>query len=201
MATAAPLVTSGALTWAHCGWGDAPVRYAKRSWRAPVVDLARLAAGDGTAAARRWVERTRAPKLVVANQTRVIEAAVDPDGAWVPSVPALAVVPRDPADLWRLAAAILAPAATAWLARRAAGTALTRRGLRVAAPDLAALPLPAGDAAAWDEAATTVRALAADPGTDPGPFLAAAGAAYGAPELAGWWRGRQTTRPAPAQRG
>ena len=201
MATAAPLVTSGALAWAHCGWGDAPVRYAKRSWRAPVVDLARLAAGDGTAAARRWVERTRAPKLVVANQTRVIEAAVDPDGAWVPSVPALAVVPRDPADLWRLAAAILAPAATAWLARRAAGTALTRRGLRVAAPDLAALPLPAGDAAAWDEAVTTVRALAADPGTDPGPFLAAAGAAYGAPELAGWWRDRQTTRPAPARRG
>ncbi|HKE75445.1 MAG TPA: N-6 DNA methylase [Acidimicrobiales bacterium] len=199
-ATAAPLVTSGALGWARCGWGDAPVRYGKRAWRAPVVDLARLAAGDGTAAARRWVERTRAPKLVVANQTRVIEAAVDPDGAWVPSVPALAVVPRDPGDLWRLAAAVLAPAATAWLARRAAGTALTRRGLRVAAPDLAVLPLPA-DAAAWDDAAAAARVLAGDPGADPGPFLAAAGAAYRAPDLAGWWRDRQTTRPPPPRRG
>ena len=31
----APLVTSGALDWAACSWGDRPVRFAKRRWRRP----------------------------------------------------------------------------------------------------------------------------------------------------------------------
>ena len=137
----APLVTSGALDWAACTWGDRPVRYARRRWSAPVVDADRLAGAP--VVARRWVARTAAPKLVVATQTRVLEAAVDTGGTWVPSVPALAVVPHDPVDLWRLAAAVLAPAATAWLAHRAVGTALDRAALKVAKPDLAALPLPA----------------------------------------------------------
>jgi hypothetical protein len=194
----APLVTSGALGWATCTWGAAPARFAKRRWQAPVVDLARLA-GEGSPPARRWVDRTRGPKIVVANQTRVVEAAVDRAGTWVPSVPALAVVPHAPGDLWRLAAAVLSPAATAWLARRAAGTALDRRALRVAAPHLATLPLPA-DAAAWDAAAAALRRVGDDPGARE-EYLAAAGAAYGAPELAAWWRSLDTTRPAPTRRG
>ena len=112
----APLVTSGALDWAASSWGERPVRYARRRWHAPVVDLDRLMATPPVA--RRWVARCRAPKLVVGTQTRVVEAAVDAGGTWVPSVPALAVVPHDPDDVWRLAAAVLAPAATAWLAHR-----------------------------------------------------------------------------------
>lgn len=191
--TVAPLVTSGALDWAASGWGQRPARYAKRRWQAPVVDLGRLAAG-GPPVARRWVERTRAPKLVVATQTRVVEAAVDVAGTWVPSVPALAVVPAATDDLWRLAAAVLSPAATAWLVRRSPGTALDRGAIKVAGPDLAALPLPAGPEA-WEAAAHALRAFTVRP--QPrllDDYLDAIGRAYGTPgTLSGWWRRRAGT--------
>ncbi len=184
----APLVTSGAVDWATCTWGERPIRYAKRRWDAPVVDLRRLPS-DAPPVAQRWVRRTRAPKLVVATQTRVVEAAVDVEGTWVPSVPTLAVVPHDAGDLWRLAAAVLSPAATAWLARRSAGTGLDRGALKVAGPDLATLPLPLDDEA-WAAAADALRAHLAGPtpaGLD--RYLAAAGRAYATDaSLAAWWR-------------
>jgi hypothetical protein len=185
----APLVTSGVVDWAACGWGERPVRYAKRRWEAPVVDRARLAR-DAPPIAQRWVERTTAPKLIVATQTRVVEAAIDVEGRWVPSVPTVAVVPHDAEDLWRLAAAVLSPAATMWLTHRAAGTGLDRGALKVAGPDLAALPLPL-DADAWDEAAEALRAYVAAPGDARlGTYLDAAGRAYpGSAPLAAWWRG------------
>ncbi len=190
----APLVTSGAVDWAACTWRERPVRYAKRRWHAPVVDLERLVAAP--AVARRWVDRTRVPKLVVATQTRVVEAAVDAAGAWVPSVPALAVVPGPGLGLWHLAAAVLSPAATAWLVRRATGTGLERGALKVAAPDLAALPLPAGAAGdCWDAAADALARFAA--GRDPAAldaYLDAIGRAYGTPAaLDRWWRQRAGT--------
>jgi hypothetical protein len=189
-----PLVTSGLIDWLGCSWGCRTARFAKRTWRAPVVDLVELERAGGRAA-RRWVARTRVPKLVVATQTRIVEAAVDADGSWVPSVPVVSVVPHDPADLWRLAAAVASPAATAWLLGRAPGTALARGALKVAGPDLLALPLPA-DHGAWDEAASAVRVLTAGP---PSPaagdrFLDAAAAAYATPpSLTAWWRGRAGT--------
>jgi hypothetical protein len=197
---AAPLVTSGALDWAACTWGRRPVRYAKRRWQVPVVDLGHVAA-DAPPIARRWVERTRVPKLVVATQTRVVEAGIDTEGGWVPSVPALAVLPT-PVDtareaevgLWHLAAALLSPAATAWLVRRAAGTGLERGVLKVAAPDLAALPLPA-DRGGWDAAAGALAAFVAGPGEESlAAYLDAIGAAYGtAASLSRWWRQRAGT--------
>jgi hypothetical protein len=188
----AALVTSGAIDWAACAWGERPIRYAKRRWAAPVVDLARLQAAPPIA--RRWVARTRVPKLVVATQTRVVEAAVDVDGTWVPSVPTLAVLPTDPDDLWHLGAAVLSPAATAWLARRSAGTGLERGALKVAGPDLVALPLPA-DTAAWDAAATALRSFvrAPDPPTLEA-YLDAAARAYGVgAAVTAWWRARAGT--------
>jgi hypothetical protein len=191
---AAPLVTSGLIDWLGCSWGRRPARFAKRTWRAPVVDLAELE-GTGGRAAQRWVARARVPKLLVATQTRVVEAAVDAAGSWVPSVPVVSVVPHDPADLWRVVAAVVSPAATAWLLGRAPGTALAPGAIKVAAPDLLALPLPA-DRGAWDEAAAAVRALttrAASPAACDG-FLAAAAAAYATPpSLTAWWRERART--------
>jgi hypothetical protein len=158
-----------------------------------VVDPALLAA-EGPAAARRWVARTGGPKVLVATQSRVVEPAVDEGGTWVPSVPAIAVVPTEPGELWRLAAALASPAATVWLLRRAPGVALARGALKVAARDVAELPLPA-DAAAWDDAAVALRALATADGTPGGDaleaFVAAAAAAYGSPpEVVAWWRVR-----------
>jgi N-6 DNA Methylase len=187
----APLVTSGLIDWLGCSWGRRPARFAKRTWRAPVVDLAELEITGGHAA-RRWVARARVPKVLVATQTRIVEAAVDATGSWVPSVPVVSLVPHDSADLWRVAAAVVSPAATAWLLGRAPGTALARGALKVAAPELLALPLPA-DRAAWDRAAAAVHDLAtgtASPETC-GRFLEAAAAAYATPpSLTDWWRER-----------
>jgi hypothetical protein len=193
----APLITSGLIDWLGCSWGRRPARFAKCTWRAPVVDLAELESVGGRAA-QRWVARARVPKLLVATQTRVVEAAVDGSGSWVPSVPVVAVVPHDPADLWRVAAAVASPAATAWLLGRAPGTALARDAIKVAAPDLLALPLPA-DRGAWDEAAAAARAVttgaAAESPAARDRFLAAATAAYAtAPTLPAWWRERARTR-------
>jgi hypothetical protein len=188
----APLVTAGALDWGRSAWGRRPVRFAKRSWTAPVIDLDRVEA-EGTPAARRWVVRTRGPKLVVATQTKVLELAVDEAGDWVPSVPVIAVVPHDPEDLWPLAAALASPAVTAWLFRRAPGAALTRSALKIAAGDIAQVPLPS-DAVAWKAATDAFRALVQDGEDDDGAlgaFVEAAAAAYGsAPTLVGWWRQR-----------
>jgi len=180
------------LDWGTCAWGARPIRFAKRRWQAPVVDLALLAAG-GPSAAARWVERTRRPKVVVATQTRTLEPAVDVDGTWVPSVPALAVIPHDRDDLWHLGAALAAPAATAWLARRAAGTGLERAAVRVSGPDVAALPLPP-DRAEWDRAAEAWRAYTVRPGQRARErYLAAAARAYEAPEaVTAWWRAQST---------
>jgi hypothetical protein len=188
----APLVTSGVLDWGRSRWGDRPVRYAKRRWRAPVVDGERLA--DVPPIARRWVERTRGPKLVVASQTPVVEAAVDLDGRCVPSVPALAVMPHAPGELWRLAAAVLSPAATVWLELRTGGTALDRGALKVTGPDLAALPLPV-DPVAWEDAAVALRRHVDDPSaTTLDRYVDAAARAYAIDaDVTAWWWDRAGT--------
>jgi hypothetical protein len=118
----------------------------------------------------------------------------------VPSVPVLAVLPMatdtdTDTDLddavWRIAAAVAAPAATAWLFRRAPGTALGRTALKVAARDLTALPLPR-DGAAWTAATTALRAWSAVPSAGAlATYVDAATAMYGSsPELVAWWRAR-----------
>ncbi|HMQ26472.1 MAG TPA: N-6 DNA methylase, partial [Acidimicrobiales bacterium] len=75
-----PLITTGLIDLAGCGWGERPARYAKARWAAPVVDLETLAADDPALA--RWVDDRLVPKVVVATQTRVIEAVADVEGRW-----------------------------------------------------------------------------------------------------------------------
>lgn len=199
------LVTAGVLDWGRCVWGERPTRFAKQPWQAPVVD-ADLAPDEPTAIVRaglRWAERHRCPKILVASQTRVVEAAVDEAGTWVPSVPVVSVVPHDPADLWRLAAAVSSPAATAWLFRRAPGTALGKGALKIAASDLAALPLPP-PGAAWDDAASALRAYACEEASPAhqARFADAAAAMYGSSaELVTWWQDRLDPPLAPARPG
>jgi hypothetical protein len=190
------LVTAGVVDWGRSRWGERTTKFAKRAWRAPVVDRRRfgqLGADEQTPivrAALRWAERNRRPKVIVATQTRVVEAAVDERGEWVPSVPVLGVLPHDPAHLWLVAAAVSAPAATAWLFRRAPGTALGRSALKVAAGDLSQLPLPVDDTT-WAAAA---RALGDG---DFEAYVGAATAMYSSPpDLVAWWRTR-LGRPAP----
>ena len=53
------------------------------------------------------------PKVLVASQTKVIEAVVDEAGRAVPGTPVVSVEPTDPeVDVWHLAALLTSPVAT-----------------------------------------------------------------------------------------
>ena len=135
-----PLVTSGLIDPGRCLWGERPVRFAKREFSAPRVELARL-----DTAMRGWARRKLVPKVLVANQTRIVEAVADPEGAWLPGVPVSSLVPTAEASVWELAAVLTSPVAgaAAWFA--AAGTGLSARAIRLGPAALASLPWPAGD--------------------------------------------------------
>ena len=99
-----PLVTSGLIEPAELRWGRTSCRFARRRWTAPVVDHEALRAENPTVGA--WSDARRRPKLLVASQTRIIEAVADPSGHLVP--PRYRWCrwnPENPRDLWRVAAA------------------------------------------------------------------------------------------------
>jgi hypothetical protein len=190
----APLVTSGLIDLGRHRWGERPVRFAKRTWDRPVVDLDSLRDEGGRAAA--YADRVRRPKVVVASQTRVVEAAADPRGACVPSTPVISVIPRRPDLVAPIAALLASPAVSARLAARLVGTGLAPGSLRVTGGALAAVPLPQ-DADAWDEGTRAFEAWLAGgspPGTAgrwAGPLLAAHGLeGDAAARVLRWWRPR-----------
>lgn len=145
----APLVTSGLIDVGAMAWGVRPATFAKQRWERPDVDLGGALADHPRLA--RWVRRVRRPKVVVASQTRVVEAAVDRAGSWLPAPPVVSVVPSAPELVGRVAALLAAPPVTAWVAQRMAGAALTPGSLRVSGPLLASIPLPV-DRLGWDRA-------------------------------------------------
>lgn len=177
------VVTSGLVDPGRVRWGERPARIGGRRFERPGVDPHDL---DGRVAA--WVRARLAPKVLVATQTRVLEAAADPWGRFVPLTPVLSVHPHDPADVWRIAAALTAPAATAWALHHYGGTALHREAVKLSARQVLDVPLP-GDLGAWEAAAD---ALAA------GDVDTCAGAlAHGEADLLAWWRARRPPPPAP----
>lgn len=182
------LITSGSIDPLRHR-ADSDTRFAKRRWTHPTIDVGSL---DGRAA--RWVRRQAAPKLLVATQTRVVEAVVDPGGDLVGSVPVIVVTPRDPDDLWRLAAALHAPVTTAWMLRRSAGTALSNDACKPTAALLSDVPLPL-DLAAWDAAADVARLLGAGDNRWE-DFARLADRAYGVddPTVRSWWLARLPVR-------
>lgn len=155
-----PLVTTGLVDPLACHWGKRPIRYARRTWQAPVVDGVGLGLAGGPLAT--WLAARLRPKVLVTSQTRTLEAVVDHEGRWVPGVPLISVLPRPDISLWRVVTAILAPAATAWALRQSAGSGLSADCVRLPASRLADLPLPADDAA-WQAAAQLAGAMASRP--------------------------------------
>ncbi len=145
-----PLITSGLIDPGRCRWGERPVRFAKSRYAAPRVDLTRL-----TPALQGWAARRLVPKVLVASQTKVIEAVADPDGAWLPGVPVVTVAPRAVSAVWPIAAVLTSPVASAWVAAQMAGSGMSAAAVRVPAGVLARLPMPAGP---LDEAVSLLRA-------------------------------------------
>jgi hypothetical protein len=156
----AALVTAGLVEPGQVLWGRRPTRFAGRRLQAPVVDVATLrsrsAAPDGDRRLAAWADARLQPKVVVATQTRTLEAAVDDDGSWWPSVPVISVVldAEHDSSLGRhlVAAALMAPPVTAWAAERSAGTAMARHALKLSARQVLEVPLPV-DLDAWEEGA------------------------------------------------
>lgn len=154
----AQLVTTAMIDPARCSWGDRTVTVARRRRTTPWVDLAALEAADERLAA--WVRRLAVPKVLVATQTKVIEAVADLDGRTVAFTPVIAVVPTDGVTAARIEAALLAPAATAWAMRRFGGAGMSANALKLAAKQVLEIPLPV-HREPWDEAVSTLRGSSA----------------------------------------
>lgn len=137
-----PLVTSGLIDPHRCWWGERPVRFARQRFEAPRVALDRL-----SPPMRQWAQRRLVPKILIANQTRVIEAVHDPRGEWLPGVPVITCVTSAPQVVLDV---LTSEAATAWVHDRAAGSGLGAGTVRLSPALLAGIPLPvspSGDAA------------------------------------------------------
>jgi SAM-dependent methyltransferase len=184
------LITSGLIDPARSWWGTRPITFAKHRYERPRVDLDRL--DDDMV---RWARRRLVPKVLVANQTRIVEAVCDPVGEWLPAVPVLGVYPtgahwederRQPIDVlassaWEIAAVLTSSVASAWLWHRGAGTGLSVDTVRLSPVTLGELPWPGGDLR---------RAVAALREGDVRGCSAAVADAYGiedATALDGWW--------------
>ncbi len=179
----ARLITSGAINVGGHSWGDVSQRFAKARWQTPWVDLD--AVKLASTSLRSWLGVMARPKVLVATQTRVVEAMADPEGDYLGATPVIAVAPSDIGMVVPLAAALSAPPVAAWLAHRCAGSGMSRTSYRFRATDLAAVRLPTGTAE-W------VAATAAFELGDWPLFAERSCAAYGltaqpATQLVTWW--------------
>jgi len=172
-----PLVVSGHIDPGVCRWGSTSVRLGKQAWRSPAVPPDTVLPGRLAG----WIPRRRVPKVLLATQSRVLEAFADADGRYLPVTPVVTVQPADPRDLWRILAVLLSPLATAWALREYGGTGMSGGAVKLSAKQVCLLPLPR-HTAPWDHAAARLQAGDRD-------IHAAMDEAYGV-ELSGWYAGR-----------
>jgi hypothetical protein len=130
-----PLITSGLIDPGRCLWGERPTRFAKQRYAAPRVALDAL-----SPQLRRWAATRLVPKILIANQTRTIEAVHDPLGAWLPGVPVITALTDEPE---RVLAVLGGDAAHRWVRAHAAGSGLSADAVRFSPSLLASIPLPA----------------------------------------------------------
>jgi hypothetical protein len=130
-----PLVTSGLIDRNECWWGRRQVRFAKAKYAAPRVDVSLL-----SSPLQRWAAQRMVPKILIANQTRRIEAVIDRYGEWLPSVPVITCTTDRLDDV---AAVLHSDSATDWVRYHAAGSGLSATSVRLTARLLASIPLPA----------------------------------------------------------
>lgn len=166
-AALAPVITSGLIDLVHCAWGDRAVRLHGRVLTAPAAHVEHADADPFMA---RWRRLRQVPKVLLAMQTRVIEAVVDDRGAWLPCTPVVTLTARDdgplaaePLDvrLWLIAGALCSPWCCAIAHRQYAGSALSPDAIKLSARQALGLPIPAwhnaGARRAWRAAAHALR--------------------------------------------
>jgi len=128
-----PLVTSGLIDPGVCHWGTRPVRFAKQQYAAPRVAVERL-----SPALQRWAAQRLVPKLLIANQTRVIEAVHDIEGRWLPGVPVITCTTAQPD---RVMDVLRSDQANEWVRHHAAGSGLGAGTVRLNPRLLGSIPL------------------------------------------------------------
>lgn len=179
------VVTSGQIEPGRLGWGERPSRIHRQAWLRPTVVPEALHPRQG---------RREGPRVLVATQTRILEAVADLDGRCVGLTPVITVLPA-PLDALDILAILLSPPASAWARGRGTGGALSLRAMKLSAADLRALPMP--PSVPPEARALAVRLTAGDP-TALLPLADAMNAAWGAPpSLLSWWR-TQADLPSPA---
>lgn len=137
------LITSGLIDPGRSWWGRRPITFAKQRFAAPRLDLDAL-----DPKMQRWASRRMVPKVLIANQTKIIEAVADPAGEVLPGVPVISAYPTGDnleATAWEIAAVLTSPVASAWAWHRSAGTGLSADAIRLGPVVLADLPWPAGN--------------------------------------------------------
>ena len=132
------LVTTGLIDPGGLAWGRRVTRFNKAPYLHPRVDLAAL-----EPALRTWAASRLVPKVLVATQTRVLEAVVDETGELLPSVPVISVV-APAADLWRVAAVLTCPAVALEAARRHLGSGRNAQAMRLRAQEVRRAAAPRG---------------------------------------------------------
>ena len=128
-----PLITSGLIEPGVNLWGQRQVRFAKQYFNAPRVAVERL-----SPALQKWAAARLVPKILIANQTKVIEAVHDVAGEWLPSVPVITCVTEEPD---RVLAVLASDAANEWVHQHAAGSGLSATSVRLNPKLLASIPL------------------------------------------------------------
>jgi hypothetical protein len=199
-----PLVITGLIDPAVCLWGSRSCKFGKKKWERPRVDLRRLVAESPLAA---WASGRLTPKIVVATQSKVIEAFADPTGRVINTVPTLTVTPKRSEDLWRLLAVLLAPPVSAWALGRYAGTALSISAIKLSAEQAGLVPLPTATGP-WERAAASVQRASetADDAAREAHLFKAGALMCDAYEVArepvlSWWRERYAGTPADTEEG
>jgi len=128
-----PLVTCGLIDPGVCHWGSRPVRFAKHTYAAPRVAVHML-----SPELQRWASQRLVPKVLVANQTSVIEAVHDVRGEWLPSVPVITCTTDHPD---RVLSVLVSDQALQWVRHHAAGSGLGVGTVRLNPRLLASIPL------------------------------------------------------------
>lgn len=195
-----PLVTVGMIDVGRLD-RRRPRRLGGRLVADPRLDVDSLQT-DAPAVAR-WARKRQVPKVLVATQTRVLEAVADLGGQMVPVTPTVSVEPTGAVGVGprELLAAICAPPSAARLARDAAGSGLSAGAVRVSATAVRALPLPS-DTGAWREGTDLAAGLGLDEEGRRDEILHRFGEvmvrAYGPADrdLLAWWWPRATGRRA-----
>lgn len=170
------VITSGLIDVGEFTWGERPARIHKRTWLRPTAPFEALHP--------RQAARIR-PRVLVATQTKVLEAAADPDCRCVGLTPVLTVTPES----WSLAAVfavLVSPPVSAWAQRESAGSGLALDAVKLSASQLRRAPLPP---TIPDEAIAAAQAVIDGDRSALAPLAALMNAAYGAPDgVLDWWR-------------